>query len=65
MDHATKECELVNFHGQAFDAYAYAFVALDRSPDVFHKNKLKKKGCARCHYLVCVVIINSCKSNLK
>jgi hypothetical protein len=23
MDHATKECELVNFHGQAFDAYAY------------------------------------------
>jgi hypothetical protein len=23
MDHATKECEVANFHGQASDAYAY------------------------------------------
>jgi hypothetical protein len=23
MDHATKECEVVNFHWQASDAYAY------------------------------------------
>jgi hypothetical protein len=23
MDHATKECEVANFHGQAFDTYAY------------------------------------------
>jgi hypothetical protein len=23
VDHATKECEVANFHGQASDAYAY------------------------------------------
>jgi hypothetical protein len=23
MDHATKECEIANFHGQVSDAYAY------------------------------------------
>jgi len=23
MDHATKECEVANFHGQASDAFAY------------------------------------------
>jgi len=23
MDHATKECEVANFHGQPSDAYAY------------------------------------------
>jgi hypothetical protein len=23
MDHATKECEVANFHGQATDTYAY------------------------------------------
>jgi hypothetical protein len=23
MDHATKECEVANFNGQASDAYAY------------------------------------------
>jgi hypothetical protein len=23
MDHAMKECEVANFHGQASDAYAY------------------------------------------
>jgi hypothetical protein len=26
MDHATKECEVANFHGQASDAYAYVWM---------------------------------------
>jgi hypothetical protein len=25
MDHAINECEVANFHGQASDAYAYAW----------------------------------------
>ena len=26
MDHATKECEVANFHGQATDTYAYVWM---------------------------------------
>jgi hypothetical protein len=26
MDHAMKECEVANIHGQASDAYAYAWM---------------------------------------
>jgi hypothetical protein len=26
LSHATKECEVANFHGKAYDAYAYAYV---------------------------------------
>ena len=26
MDHATKECEVANFHGKVSDAYAYAWM---------------------------------------
>jgi hypothetical protein len=43
MDHETKEWEVANFHGQTSDAYAYIWMvqgSLDRSHDVFHKNKL-------------------------
>ena len=28
MDHAMKECEVANFHGQVSDAYAYAWMVM-------------------------------------
>jgi hypothetical protein len=49
MDHAMKECEEANFHGQASDASEACpwklatrpfFIAWNRSHDVFHENKL-------------------------
>jgi hypothetical protein len=32
LSHATKECEVANFHGQASDAYAYVyFIFMDNT----------------------------------